>query len=295
LWRPPPAGGRRSTGAADGRGGSTGCDERWSGGIAAAGVDPPRGTLRLVTVPTAEVAPTSTSEGPIVVAPRQHRRVALLLAVLLVALVGLALALSSGTIGSTPRKVAVVGDSITNQSATALTEELGRHGYHASVSGINGAGIAQMTPALVSAVSPGGGADVVVAALGTNNAFFAAMDDQRHEPLDRSRADLDTAVRQLTDGPDDHAYAPSARCVVWVNVNDHTPVLDLPTNGARMNEAIAARLDAERAKGRDVVLVDFASASRDQSGWFLPDGIHLTPTGQQAYARLIRQGVDRCR
>lgn len=248
-----------------------------------------------MTVPTAEVAPTNVPEAPSAAAPRQDRRVALLLSVLLVALVAVALGLSSGTVGATPRKVAVVGDSITNQSSYALTEELGRHGYGAAVNGINGAGIAQMTPALVSAVSPGGGADVVVAALGTNNAFFAAMDDQRHEDLDRSVADLDVAVRQITDGPDDHAYAPSARCVVWVNVNDHTPVLDLPTNGARLNAAIADRLEAERAKGRDVVLVDFASASRDQPGWFLPDGIHLTPTGQQAYARLIRQGVDRCR
>ncbi len=246
-------------------------------------------------MPTAEVAPTSTPDPPPAAAPRQDRRVALLLAVLLVALIAVAIGLSSGVVGTTPRKVAVVGDSLTNQSSFAVTEELGRHGYAAAVTGINGAGIAQQTPALVSAVSPGGGADVVVAALGTNNAFFAAMDDQRHEDLDRFAADLDTAVRQLTDGPDDRAYPPSARCVVWVNVNDHTPVLELPTNGARMNDAIAARLDAERAKGRDVVLVDFASASRDQAGWFLPDGIHLTATGQQAYARLIRQGVDRCR
>lgn len=247
-------------------------------------------------MPTAEVAPTSTPEEPPTAAPRQGRQVALLLAVLLVALVALAPWLSMGGIGSaTPRKVAVVGDSITNQSSYAITEELGRHGYVASASGVNGAGIAQMTPALASAVSPGGGADVVVAALGTNNAFFAAMDDQRHEDLDRSIADLDDAVRQVTDGPADGAYAPSARCVVWVNVNDHTPVLELPTNGARLNQAIADRLEAERARGRDVVLVDFATASRDQPAWFLPDGIHLTATGQQAYARLIRQGVDRCR
>jgi hypothetical protein len=195
---------------------------------------------------------------------------------------------------TTGPRVAVVGDSLTNQSAWAIEAELDRHGYPSMVAGVNGADIARMTPQLISAVSPGGGAEVAVAALGTNNAFFAAIDDARHKNLAVTRRELDEAMRQALDGPADGTYASSARCLVWVNANAHTPVLDLPTNGTRFNEMLAERVATERARGRAVVLVDWAAVSRDRPEWFLPDGIHLTEVGQAAYARLIRQGVDDC-
>jgi hypothetical protein len=40
-----------------------------------------------------------------------------------------------------------------------------------------------------------------------------------------------------------------------------------------------------------VTLVNWYQASANENGWFYPDGVHLNPTGAQAYARLLVDAV----
>lgn len=71
--------------------------------------------------------------------------------------------------------------------------------------------------------------------------------------------------------------------VVWATLSERRSDL------ARMNVTLAAA--AQRHP--ELILVDWAAASRDHTDWFQNDGIHLTYTGAVAMARLLRDAIDR--
>ena len=71
--------------------------------------------------------------------------------------------------------------------------------------------------------------------------------------------------------------------VVWATLSERRSDL------ARMNVTLAAA--AQRHP--DLILVDWAAASRVHTDWFQDDGIHLTYTGAIAMARLLRDAIDR--
>jgi lysophospholipase L1-like esterase len=187
----------------------------------------------------------------------------------------------------------VVGDSLTAQATWPLVDELNGHGYTTTVAGVSGATIGDQARQLTSLTLPGS-SDVVVVALGTNNAFFASVNDARHIDMDRTKRDLHDVMMKLFDGEEGSGFRPSTKCVVWVNVNDHSPLLGLDQMGPAFNQALQSEVDTWRAKGRKVVIADWAATSRNHADWFLQDGVHLTAAGERAYAQLIREHVDRC-
>jgi len=196
-------------------------------------------------------------------------------------------------IGVNKTRVAVVGDSLTAQATWSIIDELNNHGYNSTVAGVNGATVADEARQLESLTLPGG-SDIVVVALGTNNAFFASMTDSRHIDPDSSKRDIHDAMTRVFEGQPGQQWQPSTRCLVWVNVSDQSPLLALDKNGPILNHMIDDEAGGFRAKGRRVVVADWAGASRAQPDWFLADRVHLTPEGERAYANVIRTAVDRC-
>jgi lysophospholipase L1-like esterase len=190
-------------------------------------------------------------------------------------------------------KVAVVGDSLTAQATWPMVDELSSRGYLATVAGVNGATITDEARQLESLTLPGG-ADVIVVALGTNNAFFASVNDDRKRDLEQSKRDVKDTLTRLFDGQTGLSWNPSTQCVVWVNVSDHSPMLSLDKNAPALNKAIEDEAAAARARGDRVYVADWATESRGHADWFLQDGVHLTNEGERAYAHLVRKTVDRC-
>lgn len=192
------------------------------------------------------------------------------------------------TVPTAGADVRIVGDSLTKQSSAAITVSLGELGAITRVSGINGQDIRQRWDALAEASSPTGG-EIVVAALGTNNVFFASLGagDNRSRPMDESIRDIDEAVTM--------AFASGrVQCLVWVNVNDHTDHMGLSEWAPAFNQALQARADVEAAAGRRMLVADWALSSAGHPEYFLPDEVHLVPAGQQAYAATITAGVQAC-
>lgn len=221
------------------------------------------------------------------------RRFVIRLAVAVICAALTFLVVSRFMVSRTRTRVAVVGDSLTAQSTWAIIDELTAHGYNATVAGENGATIDDQHRQLESLTLPGS-TDVVVAALGTNNAFFASVTDGRHREMSTSRNDVRVATERLFEGQGGQQWKPSTRCVVWVNVNDRSPLLDLDKNAPLLNETMEETAAAQRDKGRSVVVADWAGTSREHPEWFLQDQVHLTTEGERAYAELIRRSVDRC-
>ena len=71
--------------------------------------------------------------------------------------------------------------------------------------------------------------------------------------------------------------------VVWANLSERR------SDFARMNVTLA---NAAR-RHPELILVDWAGASRAHDDWFQNDGIHLTYAGAIGMARLLRDGIDR--
>lgn len=69
-------------------------------------------------------------------------------------------------------------------------------------------------------------------------------------------------------------------------VNNHVPRAWEGVNNQRLRTC-----DAAFASSR-VVLIDWHTYAAGHSSWFYSDGIHLKPTGQTAYARLLDAKLD---
>lgn len=230
--------------------------------------------------------------------PRAIARGALGLAI--VAVIAIAIAALDSNVSPAPSsqrrtRVAVVGDSLTMLSTWDLTDRLAAAGYAAAVSGVNGADIAAQHDQLVS-YTGWEGADIVVAALGTNNAYFASLDpehEERYRSLAETFDDLDVAVRDVLMGPPGKTWDLSVRCLVWVNVNDQTESW-LREYAPAINQRIAEIAERETAAGRTMLVADWATASAGHPEYFVSDHVHLTDAGQRAYAELIVSTVRRC-
>ncbi|MCX7621599.1 MAG: SGNH/GDSL hydrolase family protein [Acidimicrobiales bacterium] len=191
-------------------------------------------------------------------------------------------------------RVAVVGDSLTMLSTWVITERLGAAGYNAAVAGVNGADIAAQHDQLLS-YTGWNGAEIIVAALGTNNAYFASLDGRsdRYRSVEQSLADLERAVRDILEGPPGKTWTISVRCLVWVNVNDRTETW-LREYAPAINHRLAELAEEQTAAGHTMLIADWAAASAGHDEWFVDDHVHLTEVGQRAYAELIVATVQRC-
>lgn len=173
-------------------------------------------------------------------------------------------------------RVAIIGDSITQQSVNALHKALDGSSY-TSVIGIKHQRIDQMQPAAdkYAQMNP----DRVVLALGTNNAMQV-------RPVVESTNDLDRLI----------ATFPQASCVVVVNVSDGTEDMAFNLAAQDLNKAIGrlpSRFPQVRIADWQKERAD-ALAQGEPGGPWTVDTIHLTAIGTKHYAELMQRGLDSC-
>jgi lysophospholipase L1-like esterase len=176
-------------------------------------------------------------------------------------------------------EVGVVGDSLTWRAETGggfvrptphyLTDELVGAGDDASVFGFVGFN----TDALDDLTDwPSPGPDIVVVALGTNDAH------NRFVPVDRYTTNLTTFLDRT----------PSA-CSVLVTVIE-SPAWGLDVTAPAYNQSLRD-LAATRPA---TVVVDWTSVAAAHPEYFVEDQIHTNEAGQAAYRALMLDGVAQC-
>lgn len=62
------------------------------------------------------------------------------------------------------------------------------------------------------------------------------------------------------------------------------------TGGGSSNDAEVIREEA-KAHAKRIVLLDWVKYSSGHSGWFQPDGLHLTLDGAEAFAKLLKKAL----
>lgn len=173
-------------------------------------------------------------------------------------------------------RLAVVGDSLVYMSATRLEAALAADGWRASVQGDVGFTVADQLDKIVAAAA--GHPDVAVIALGTNDAFHVTDGLQT---LADTRRHVAEALAAVADVP----------CVVWVDVTTKAPGATWQSNARRVDRMIEDAL-AARPGG---LVAHWDALSGAEPSWFLPDGVHHTDAGKDAYTALIASSVERCR
>ena len=212
-----------------------------------------------------------------------------------VALIGAAYLQEWGPLRHSPRtRVAVFGDSLTAQSSWRISRSLVDAGYDPAVSGLNGAAIADFDPH-VRSYTGYQGAEVMVIALGTNNAFYASPQAPRKIDLASSIDELRKVAGDAIEPVPGTAFPLSVRCLVWVNLNDRATALELDQNAPTINQAIRDEAEMRNRAGRQMLIADWNSRSQGHPEWFVSDGVHLNEDGQDAFSGLIRETVQRCR
>jgi lysophospholipase L1-like esterase len=163
--------------------------------------------------------------------------------------------------GPRDRRVFVVGDSLTQGSATDLPARLRARGYEPTVD----AALGRHTDAGVRLVREQGSglAGTVVVALGTND-----------EPAPtRFRGQVEQVL----------AAAGPSRCVVWVN-------LVRPGGWDALNTVLT---DVAARQGR-LRLVDWRGLVAAHPEWLAADGVHATTAGYRARAEAVTAAVAGC-
>lgn len=175
--------------------------------------------------------------------------------------------------GPDGRRVAVIGDSITNSATEELDAELAEE--RRFVQGVNSIDLADGRTRLVKPVT-GTTPSVVVIELGINSAR-EVWDSADLVHLERVLADL-------------HAVP----CVVWVTPTaldgsyyDHLGEGMLSTRIAMFQASLKKRLP----KHPNIHQADFGAIERTHPEWYQADRVHLTDAGQQAYAAYIADQV----
>jgi lysophospholipase L1-like esterase len=195
----------------------------------------------------------------------------------LAAIVVLATRSSSPEVDPRPR-VAIVGDSITEQGESALDRTLGDD-WRLSIDGRSGATVAEQLPAARKLARSG--PSQVVVNLGTN-------DVTRGDDLDRSADDL----RELV------AAFPEATCIHLVTINEGIESDGVPEapRARELNRAIAALSASDpRIDVIDWSAVVAAYEAGDQAdGPIVTDTIHPSPRGQLALALRYREALAAC-
>lgn len=202
----------------------------------------------------------------------RNRRLATITTVIAIALG--ATACQPAYSGPEGRRVAVVGDSITNGSGTAIDAELAD--AYRFVSGIDSIDLAEGRTKLVKPVV-GTKPAVLVIELGINSA---------REVWDS--ADLPHLEGVLAD-------IKAIPCVIWVTPTslatsyyDHLGEGTLNTRIAKFQASLKKRLP----KHPQIHLADFGAMSVQHPEWYQADGLHPNDAGRVAYASYTVEQVD---
>lgn len=151
----------------------------------------------------------------------------------------------------------VVGDSL-----TAQTYESG--GWY--VDAVPGAPLRSSHRRVRRAVSQA--PDALVVALGSNDVSYRS-----------NKMESDIAVVM--------AHGVPCTIITTVKVNGVTPFY-----GLRWREYARRWNQAVRNSG--ALVADWNQISKNSQGWFLADGLHLTPAGERAYDQMLRATANNC-
>lgn len=183
-------------------------------------------------------------------------------------------------------RLAIVGDSLIDQSRDQMSQTFIGEGWYTSVTGRGGYTSRDhwSTQRRVMETGP----DVVVLALGTNDFREIVTGLQT---WDGFRASVRESI----------GITRAAPCLVWVGVTQTygffggPAIGNLDQLGWIVNVIIQQELAASGRPSGTTFYADWAETSRGQSEFFLgPGDVHLNDTGDAAYARLIDSAVDRC-
>lgn len=198
-----------------------------------------------------------------------------------VALVALSTTLVGGTshadgaVRINCRRIAVVGDSLTEGSAAPLRTGLAPYASSLTIDAKRGRripGDVQRPYSGVLAVrdirATTGDADCWIIALGTNDIPWVHYPGQYGTTSTAAATNIISSLMTEINRTRSHR-------VLWVNVNRR----DYPTATRTFNAALARR--------PDLTVIDFYTRSQLNPAWFANDGIHLTATGYNQRAALI--------
>lgn len=159
---------------------------------------------------------------------------------------------------------AIVGDSVTYAAHSDLRAEGGDVRAHGGLT------ISMARPTLRRLAA--GGYETVVVALGNMDVGYGV-------PMD----ELTRRVRQVL--RDDLA---GVECVIWVEVTEHERQ-DIPG----WNERAPAYNDllADLARRYHARVARWSVVAARHPGWFVEDGVHLSPLGQPGYARFVKRAT----
>jgi lysophospholipase L1-like esterase len=182
--------------------------------------------------------------------------------------------------------VGAVGDSLLGQlqsegpthprSARAFTLSLNDHGWRASVKHRNAWPVSRIR--LLAQQSRDRGAEVVIVVAGSGN-----VRQVRESP--EPRAARQAMVRSIRNLLADLGDA----CVVW-------PTLHLTGGAGERQTARALNRELSDAEegDPDVRSPDWATLAASHPGWFIGDGVHLSPRGEAAFQQILLGAADRC-
>ncbi len=183
-------------------------------------------------------------------------------------------------------RLAIVGDSLIDQSRDQMSQTFVAEGWSTSVTGRGGYTSRDhwTTQRRVMETNPA----VVVLALGSNDFREIVTGLQT---WDGFRASVRESI----------GITRAAPCLVWVGVTQTygffggPPTGNLDQLGWVVNVIIQQELAASGRPTGTTFYADWAGESRGKADYFLgPGDIHLNDTGDAAYARLIDSAVDRC-
>ena len=183
-------------------------------------------------------------------------------------------------------RLAIVGDSLIDQSRDQMSQTFIADGWYTSVTGRGGYTSRDhwSTERRVMETDP----SVVVLALGTNDFREIVTGLQT---WDGFRASVRESI----------GITRAAPCLVWVGVTQTygfyggPPSGNLDQLGWVINVIIQQELAASGRPVGTTFYADWAAASRNRPEYFNgPGDVHLNDTGDAAYARLIESAVDRC-
>jgi len=218
---------------------------------------------------------------------RRHRRGVLTVAVLALLTIVLAACQPDPYVGpSDGPKLAVVGDSLIDQSREQMSSTFVSEGWFTSVTGRGGYTSRDhwTTQRAVMETDP----QVVVLALGSNDFREIVTGLQTWDGFRASVRESLSITR-------------AAPCLVWVGVTQTYGFFGGPADGNLdqlgwiVNVIIQQELAASRRPAGSTFYADWAAESRGRAEYFNgPGDIHLNDTGDAAYARLVDSAVDRC-
>ena len=152
-----------------------------------------------------------------------------------------------------PPAVSAYGDSVMLGAWTALTDRIA----HLHITAVEGAQAPAIFDAVLSDKRAGRLGATVVIHTGNNGVIQpSALDSLLDELADRRRVVL---------------------------VEDHVDRDWAPLNNTTITESAHAH--------PNVRVLDWEDDSKDHADWFYPDGLHLSPTGQKAYAQLVEKTI----